>query len=122
MFPTQAPTPAKEGRRPFGRKDVKLAGKVAFVTGSSRGVGKLVAEALAKQGANVVIHGRTAKACQDTLDLVTKAGAKGAIVAGELSDPAQVERIATEALAAFGKIDILYNNAAIQTVWRPEGS
>lgn len=99
----------------------KLAGKVAFVTGSSRGVGKLVAEALAKQGANVVIHGRTTKACESTLDLVRKAGSQGIIVSGELSDPGQVERIATEALEAFGKIDILYNNAAIQTVWRPEG-
>ncbi|HNY30079.1 MAG TPA: SDR family oxidoreductase [Fibrobacteria bacterium] len=99
----------------------KLAGKVAFVTGSSRGVGKLVAQALAKQGADVVVHGRTAKACEETLKLVREAGVRGAIVSGELSDPAQVERIATEALAAFGRIDILYNNAAVQAVWRPEG-
>ena len=96
----------------------RLTGKTALVTGSSRGVGKLVAEALAKEGARVVVHGRTAKACESTLALVRAAGAEGFAVAGELSDPGQVERIATEVLQKFGTVDILYNNAGIMSPWR----
>jgi NAD(P)-dependent dehydrogenase (short-subunit alcohol dehydrogenase family) len=96
----------------------RLTGKTALVTGSSRGVGKLVAEALAKEGARVIVHGRTLASTGSTLDLVRKAGAEGHAVAGELSDPAQVERIATEVLQKFGGVDILYNNAAVMTTWR----
>lgn len=96
----------------------RLKGKRALVTGSSRGVGKLVAEAMAKEGAFVIVHGRTLKAAEATLELVRKAGSDGAAVYGELSDPAQVERIATEVLQKFGGVDILYNNAAVMTTWR----
>lgn len=96
----------------------RLKGRKALVTGSSRGVGKLVAEALAKEGAFVIVHGRTAQACEGTLALVRAAGSDGAVVCGELSDPAQVERIATEVLQRFGGADILYNNAAVMAIWR----
>ncbi len=64
----------------------RLSGKTALVTGSSRGIGKLVAEGLARHGARVIVHGRTAKACEATLALVRAAGAEGRAVAGELSD------------------------------------
>jgi NAD(P)-dependent dehydrogenase (short-subunit alcohol dehydrogenase family) len=95
----------------------RLIGKTAFVTGSSRGVGKLVAQALAREGARVVVHGRTLQACQASLELVRAAGAEGHAVAGELSDPAQVERIADDVLA-LGGADILYNNAGVMAKWR----
>ena len=95
----------------------KLDGKTAFVTGSSRGVGRLVAVALAEQGCSTVIcHGRTEEACQATAQDVVNAGATALVVAGELSDPAQVERIADRVLE-MGSVDILYNNAAIQQGW-----
>lgn len=96
----------------------RLTGKNALVTGSSRGVGKLVAEALAKEGARVIVHGRTLKACEPTLALVRATGAEGHAIAGELSDPAQVERIATEVIQKFGGVDILYNNAGVMATWR----
>ena len=96
---------------------VSIVGKTALVTGSSRGVGKLVAEALAKAGARVLLHGRTEAACAETLALVRAAGAEGHVIAGELSDPAQVESIADRALA-LGGVDILYNNAAVMHPWR----
>lgn len=96
----------------------RLQGKTALVTGSSRGIGKLIAQALALEGARVVVHGRSPEACESTLELVRRAGAQGAAAAGDLSDPAQVEDVASKALRAFGQVDILYNNAGIMSPWR----
>jgi len=91
----------------------RLTGKTALVTGSSRGVGHLVAVALAQQGCfRVICHGRTEEACRKTADLLTGAGAEAVIVAAELGDPAQVEAMAQRVLA-LGGVDILYNNAAL---------
>lgn len=94
----------------------RLVGKTALVTGGSRGVGKLVAEALAKEGARVFVHGRTLEACASTLALVEAAGSTGKAFAAELSDPAQVDRLAAQVLAAGG-VDILYNNAGVMSIW-----
>lgn len=95
----------------------RLSGKTALVTGSSRGVGQLVAEALAKEGARVLVHGRTLKACEATLALVRAAGAEGKAYAGEMLDPSAVDTLAQAVLADFGGVDILYNNAAVMSVW-----
>jgi NAD(P)-dependent dehydrogenase (short-subunit alcohol dehydrogenase family) len=97
----------------------RLMGKTALVTGSSRGIGKIVAEGLARHGARVIVHGRSVKACETTLERVRALGADGDIVAGELADAAQVERIADDVESKFGGVDILYNNAAIMAPWRP---
>ena len=91
----------------------RLEGKTALVTGSSRGVGSLVAVALAEQGCSTVFcHGRTEEACRSTAEAVAKAGARPVIVAAELFDPAQVEILANRVLE-MGGVDILYNNAAV---------
>lgn len=96
---------------------ISLQGKTALVTGSSRGVGQLVAEGLAREGARLLLHGRSEAACAATLARVRAAGAEATVLAGELSDPAQVERIADRALE-LGGVDILYNNAAVMHPWR----
>ncbi len=98
-------------------QNVSIKGKTALVTGASRGVGKLVAVALAQQGARLLVHGRSESACAETLALVRAAGAEAHVIAGELSDPAQVEKIADRALE-LGGVDILYNNAAVMHPWR----
>lgn len=95
----------------------RLTGKTALVTGSSRGVGQLVAEALAKEGARVLVHGRTLAACEATLALVRAAGGEGKAYAGEMLDPSAVDALAQAVLADFGGVDILYNNAAVMSVW-----
>lgn len=94
----------------------KLAGKTALVTGSSRGVGQLVAEALAKEGCRVFVHGRTLEACGKTLALVQAAGAEAKAFAAALDNPEEVDRLAREVLAEGG-VDILYNNAGIMSAW-----
>lgn len=96
----------------------RLKGRIALVTGSSRGIGKLVAQALATEGADVVVHGRSLDACGPTLELVRRAGTRGIAVAGDLADPAQVEAVAAKAIQAFGRVDILYNNAGVMSPWR----
>jgi NAD(P)-dependent dehydrogenase (short-subunit alcohol dehydrogenase family) len=95
----------------------RLVGRTALVTGSSRGVGQIVAVALAEQGARVLVHGRTEATCSVTLDRVRAVGGTGVVIAAELSDPVQVEALADWALAQGG-VDILYNNAAVMHPWR----
>ncbi len=96
----------------------KLAGKTALVTGSSRGVGRLVAIALADLGCSTIFcHGRSEASCRETARQIESRGAKAVILPAELSDPAQVESLADRVLAAGG-VDILYNNAAVMHPWR----
>lgn len=91
--------------------DLGLSGKAALVCGSSQGLGRAIANALAAEGADVVINSRSV----DKLDEVKRevAAATGAnveAVAGDLTDPEQVERVVASARETFGKIDILVTN------------
>lgn len=95
-----------------------LEGKTALVTGSSRGVGRLIAKGLAELGCSTVFcHGRTEGACEGVALDVKNAGARAVIAAAELSKPDEVERLAQSILASGG-VDILYNNAAVMHPWR----
>ncbi len=88
--------------------DYRLEGKLAFVTGSTKGIGKATAMLLRREGAEVIIHGRTMESVERARkDLPT---AKG--VAGDLADQAQVSRIIAE-VKDIGIVDILVNNAGI---------
>ncbi len=88
--------------------DYQLEGKLAFVTGSTKGIGKATALLLRREGAEVIIHGRTKESVEHARrDLPTAHG-----VAGDLADPAQVGRIIDE-VKNIGVVDILINNAGI---------
>ena len=99
----------------------RLAGKVAWVTGSSRGIGRAVAAHLAELGADVAIHGTTPTSTQafdeaESLDTVAKeiandTGANVLAVHGDLTDPDVVENHVDSIRSHFGHIDILVNNA-----------
>ena len=97
---------------------VDIRGKWALVTGASRGIGKLVALALAERGCNVVVHSRKRDHTAALERELVRIGVRAAGVAGDLSDPQQVERLLDDAVSASGGFDILYNNAAIQTAFR----
>ena len=88
-----------------------LAGKVALVTGASRGLGAGMALGLAAAGADVVLHASAPPA--DTALAVERLGRRAAALAADLGDPAAPARLAAEALAVYGRLDILVNNAGI---------
>ena len=99
---------------------IKLKGKNAFVTGSSRGVGQQIVQGLAKLGCNIVVHGRTKDSCSKTFELLNKYNVKVYCVFGELSDEIQVNQLIKQVTDLNINIDILYNNAALMTPYRED--
>ena len=93
---------------------MKLAGKVALVTGSARGIGKSIVERFAREGAAVVLSDvANEEAARETLSAIEAGGGRGMVLMFDVGDSAQVESAVAAVLAAFGKIDILVNNAGI---------
>jgi NAD(P)-dependent dehydrogenase (short-subunit alcohol dehydrogenase family) len=92
----------------------RLENKTIIVTGSSRGIGKACAIQCAKNGANVVIHGRSVTdAFKNTITEIEASGAKVIGVTGDVSSKTDVEKIVKEVVEKFGKIDGLINNAGV---------
>lgn len=92
-----------------------LAGKVAFVTGSSRRMGREIALRFAEAGASVVINGKTdVERAKAVAREVEERGVRSIAVVGDITDPKTVRRMADEVIAKFGRLDILVNNAAIR--------
>ncbi len=93
---------------------MKLKGKVALVTGSARGIGRGIAEALAAEGAVVVINGRKAlDAAQEVKKAIEFAGGKAIIQMGDVSTKKDCDRIVAAVVKEAGRLDILVNNAGI---------
>src|SRR6266567_6997844 len=100
----------------------RLAGKVAIVTGASKGIGASIAKALAEEGASVVVNYASSK--QDAERVVAEIAARGGraiAVQGDVSKPAHIERLFSEAMKAFGRLDILVNNAGVYELSPLEG-
>jgi 3-oxoacyl-[acyl-carrier protein] reductase len=92
----------------------KLAGKVAVVTGASKGIGAAIAEQLAAAGAAVVVNYASSKSGADrVVASIEKQEGKAVAVQADLSKPAEVQRLFAETKKAYGKVDILVNNAGI---------
>src|ERR1700681_1697056 len=86
-----------------------LEGQRALVTGATSGIGRAVAVQLAREGAEVIVHGRDAARGTQTVEEITAAGGKASFVAADLADVGDVQRLASE----VGDVDILINNAGI---------
>ena len=95
-------------------KKGKLNGKVAVVTGASKGIGAGIAKAFAAEGASVVINYASAKSDADKIvDEISKAGGRAVAVQANVANRSDVERLLAETEKALGKIDILVNNAGV---------
>lgn len=97
---------------------INVKNKWALITGASRGLGRLVAIAMAEQGCNLVLHSRNTEHCQKVLDEVKKYGVEAYTVGAELDDMSQVEKMLAEIDSKGTQIDILFNNAGLQTTYR----
>ena len=98
-----------------------LAGKVAIITGSSRGIGRAIAEAMADQGARVVISSRKAEACAEVADAINArhGGERAIAVAANISAKGELQNLVNETGRAFGRIDVLVCNAASNPYYGP---
>ena len=91
----------------------KLTGKVALITGGSRGIGRAIAGAFADQGAEVFICGRNARDVARAIEEIRAAGGVIDGASGDIAEVVDVQRIVQQAVARFGTIDVLVNNASL---------
>lgn len=97
----------------------RLEGKVAVITGSTRGIGLAIAEAYAHEGAELVVSSRSQAAVDETVKHLREAGGKVAGLACDVSQQEQVMVLANFAVQNFGKVDIWFNNAGLETAYGP---
>jgi 3-oxoacyl-[acyl-carrier protein] reductase len=91
-----------------------LKGKVALVTGASRGIGRAIAERLAKAGASVIVnYSSNSGEAQKTVETIKKAGGNATAIQADVGKVADITRLFDEAIKHFGRVDILVNNAGI---------
>lgn len=100
--------------------NVELTGKVALVTGASRGIGKAIAESLAQAGASVAVH------CNENIsqaeEIVSELGSDAKVVPADLSQAPACEILVESIISAYGQLDILVNNAGIAEFVAPSAS
>lgn len=92
---------------------MRLKGKSCLITGAGSGMGRLAAVHFAREGASVALCDFRADALEQTALLVSREGGKALCVTGDVSKDADVRRMVADAAKAFGKLDVLYNNAGI---------
>ena len=101
------------------KEQFNLEGKVAIITGSSKGIGKAIAKGLAENGAQVVISSRSQEACDSVVAEFKKKGLSAIGIVCHVGKDDQRKQLISKTIAAFGRIDILVNNAATNPVYSP---
>lgn len=107
--------PAPDHGEQSYRGSGKLKGRVALITGGDSGIGRAVAIAYAREGADVLISYLSEhKDAEETARLVEEAGRKAVLAPGDIGDPAHCKALVDRTMEAFGRLDVLVNNAAYQ--------
>lgn len=107
--------PEVEGR------EGRLAGRVALITGASHGIGRAVAIRFAREGAEVVLVGRTQAALEEVDDEIRGAGGRASLVPADLRDGAVIDRMGAAVFERWGRLDVLVGNAGVLGVLSPLG-
>ncbi|KAA1180595.1 SDR family NAD(P)-dependent oxidoreductase [Paenibacillus sp. B2(2019)] len=95
---------------------MRLAGKIALITGSASGIGKGSALLFAQEGATVIVNDLDMVKGEATVKEITQAGGKAVFIQADVTDPASVQAMVTEIIEQFGQVDVLFNNAGISGV------
>jgi short-subunit dehydrogenase len=93
----------------------KLKGMVVLLTGGSRGIGPIIAEALAERGANIALAARSESGLHDVAKRLRELGTEAVVMPIDLRESSQREKLVTDVQRKFGKIDVLVNNAGLET-------
>jgi dehydrogenase/reductase SDR family member 4 len=96
-----------------------LTGQVAIITGSSRGIGRAIAESMARAGARIVVSSRKAEACEAVVEAIRAEGGEAIAVPCNISDAEALKALVDGALSHFGRLDILVCNAAVNPYFGP---
>jgi NAD(P)-dependent dehydrogenase (short-subunit alcohol dehydrogenase family) len=96
-----------------------LTGRTALITGSSRGIGRAIAERMAQAGARVVVSSRKREACDEVVAAIVKAGGEALAIPCNISNKPELEALVASTRQAFGKIDVLVCNAAVNPHYGP---
>jgi NAD(P)-dependent dehydrogenase (short-subunit alcohol dehydrogenase family) len=93
----------------------RFDGRRALVTGSTRGIGEAIVRRLADEGASVVVSGRTAEEGEAVAAAIRETGGEASFVRADMRDPESIEGLIEEAVDTYGGVDVLVNNAAVET-------
>ncbi|MCL6472264.1 MAG: SDR family oxidoreductase [Firmicutes bacterium] len=98
---------------------MKLKDKVVVITGSTRGIGKAIAKACAKEGAKIVISSRTESAVKQQCDILRRQGLSVSCIAADVTKKGDIEKLFKHAIETWGRIDVWINNAGMSGGFRP---
>src|SRR6202050_3929246 len=93
----------------------KLSGRVAVITGAGSGIGRAAADLFAREGAEVALVDLNAQAAKDATEQITAAGGRALAVGADVADAAQVDLAFRQISGEFGRVDVLYNNAGVNS-------
>jgi NAD(P)-dependent dehydrogenase (short-subunit alcohol dehydrogenase family) len=97
---------------------VRLQGKIAIVTGSTKGIGRAIAIGYANEGATVIVCGRSEDLAKGLAEELTKQGRKAVAMRLDVASPESITQVFGQVVKQFGRIDVLVNNAGISPIWK----